>query len=38
MAAVNGGLTGVVAKCAVMEKAPALWPQLYDVNNTNDLR
>jgi len=38
MAALNGGLTGIVARCAVMEIAPALWPQLYGVNDVNDLR
>ena len=38
MAALNGGLTEIVARCAVMEIAPALWPQLYGVNDVNDLR
>ena len=33
MAALNGGLTGAVARWAVMERAPALWPQLYRVCN-----
>jgi len=37
MTALNGGLTGVVARWAVMEIAPALCPQLYrDVRSTGE--
>ena len=36
MAALNGGLTGFRAIWAVMERAPALWPQLCDAYNVSD--
>ena len=36
MAALNGGLTGFRARWAVMERAPALWPQLCDVYDVSD--
>ena len=34
MAALNGGLTGVVARWAVIDIDPALWPQLHCVCNS----
>ena len=34
--ALNGGLTGVVTRWAVIEIPPALCPQLYCVCNTNE--
>ena len=37
IAALNGGLSGVVTRWAVMEIDPALWPQLYDVCKVSDL-
>jgi hypothetical protein len=36
MAALNGGLIGVVARWAVIEMDPALWPQLRCMYNTNE--
>ena len=36
MAALNGGSTGVVARWAMIERAPALCPQLYCVRNTGE--
>ena len=36
MTALNGGLTGVVTRWAVIETPPALCPQLYCVCNTNE--
>jgi len=36
MTALNGGLTGVVTRWAVIEIPPALRPQLYCVRNTNE--
>jgi len=36
MTALNGGLTGVVARWAVIEMPPALCPQLYCVCNNDE--
>jgi len=36
MTALNGGLTGVVTRWAVIEIPPALCPQLYCVCNINE--
>ena len=36
MAALNGGSTGFRARWAVMERAPALWPQLCDAYDVSD--
>jgi len=36
MTALNGGLTGVVTRWAVIEIPPALCPQLYCVCNANE--
>ena len=36
MAALNGGSTGVVTRWAMIERAPALCPQLYCVRNTGE--
>jgi len=36
IAALNGGLTGVVARWAVIDIDPALWPQLYCVCNADE--
>jgi len=36
MAALNGGLTGVVARWAVIEIAPELYPQLHHARNTDE--